>query len=103
MNSSAPSTLAAIKAWSSAPDRSSSAATDQASNVSVPGSSCRCRSACSAIFVRSGSTTTSLPPFRSRWLMQRTRCRLATVALLPQTTLSLARSANSGGHPGTAP
>jgi len=34
---------------------------------------CRCRSACSAIFVRSGSTTTSLPPARFDFRMHRTR------------------------------
>ena len=33
----------------------------------------------------------------------RTRCRLATVALLPHTTFSAAFSAISGGPPGTAP
>jgi len=35
--------------------------------------------------------------------MPRTRCTLETVALLPQTRLSLACSAKSGGQPGTAP
>ena len=40
-------------------------------------------------------------PHRRRIL--RTRCRLATVALLPQTTLSLAFSAASGRAAGTTP
>ncbi len=47
--------------------RSSSAASAHASSTSVPGSGARCRSACSAILVRSGSTTTSLPPLRFDW------------------------------------
>ena len=34
----------------------------QASAPSVPGRTCRCRSACSATFVRRGSTTMSLRP-----------------------------------------
>ncbi len=41
MNSSAPSTCWAMNAASSAPRRSSSAATDQASSVSVPGNNCK--------------------------------------------------------------
>src|SRR5207248_11169800 len=74
-----------------------------ASSTSVPGKFATCRSACSAILVRNGSITTSLPPLRFARRTQRTRCRLVTVALLPQTTLSMACSANSGGHPATVP
>ena len=103
MNSSKPSTLAAMNSLSSLPARSSSAATAHAKGVSVPGRVCRCRSACSAILVRSGSMTASRPPRRFAFRMPRTRCTFDTVALLPQTRLSLAPSAKSGGQPGTAP
>ena len=49
---------------SSPPCRSRSAAIAQARITSVPGRIARCRSACSAIFVRRVSTTTSFPPAR---------------------------------------
>ena len=53
--------------------------------------------------VRSGSITTSLPLRRLDTRIWRTRCRLVTVALLPQTMLSFAAPAASGEMPGTEP
>ena len=79
----------AMKARSSAPSRSSSTASAKPRTTSVPGRIARCRSACSAILMRIGSTTTRRPPLRFAVRIWRTRCRLATVALLPQTMLSL--------------
>ena len=53
-----------MNARSCAPSRSSSAASAKPSTTSVLGRTARCRSACSAILVRSGSMTTSCPPLR---------------------------------------
>jgi hypothetical protein len=76
MYSSNPRTWRSMKARSRAPRRSSSAVTAQARTTSVPGRRARWRSACSAIFVRRGSMTTSFAPFRRAWLMTGVKWRL---------------------------
>ena len=103
MYSSKPATQRSMNARSSAPRRSSSAASAQPSTTSVPGRSGRCRSACSAILMRRGSTTTSLPPARrTRWISG-VMCRFDQVTLLPQATTSRACAICSGRMPAAVP
>ena len=103
MNSSKPLTHRWMNARSSAPRRSRSAATAHASTTSVPGRRARCRSACSAILVRRGSTTTSLPPARRALLISGVMCRFDHVTLLPHATMSFEASICSGLMPVTVP
>ena len=98
MNSSSPSTCCGDERVIECSDALQLGRQRQASSTSVPGTGARCRSACSAILVRSGSTTTSSAVALRLCGCWRTRCRLATVALLPHTTFSLAPAANPGGH-----